>query len=81
MSYARWGQHDSDVYVFLSTSGKLECCGCSLSDEWTYDSTDAMIAHLREHQAAGDHVPADCIARLEEKREDNDAFIAAGGLP
>lgn len=77
MSYARFGWDGSDVYVFLSVGGKLECCGCSLRPRiWTYDSTAAMLAHLEDHRAAGHTVPDDCIERLKEEREKNDLFIA-----
>lgn len=76
MSYARFGSQDSDVYVFLCVSGHLECCGCSLSDTWAYRSTDAMIAHLREHQRRGDVVPEHTFDGLEEDRAENEAYIA-----
>ena len=76
MSYARFGWEGSDVYVFLSVDGCLECCACSLNPESEcFDSTDAMLAHLREHVAAGDTVPEHTFARLEENREENDAHI------
>lgn len=55
MSYARFSY--ADVYVFMSTSGHLECCGCILGDQWAYDSTQAMVDHLAEHRAAGHDVP------------------------
>lgn len=75
MSYARFGWEGSDVYVFLDVSGHFNCCGCSLDDGW-HDSTDAIVAHLRAHQAAGHHVPADTITSLEHDRAANDAWIA-----
>ena len=55
MSYARFSH--ADVYVFMSTSGHLECCGCHLGDQWSFDSTAAMVEHLAEHRAAGHDVP------------------------
>lgn len=84
MSYARWGWGDppSSVYVFLAVSGHLECCGCHLVGEdgkWQYGSTDEMVAHLREHEKAGDAIPHDLITDLERDREENDAYITAGG--
>lgn len=78
MSYCRFAE-DSDVYVFLSVGGALECCGCSLSDNWSHRSTSAMLAHLREHRRQGHKVPERAMSRLAKEREDNDAFIAAGG--
>ncbi len=55
MSYARFGC--GDVYVFMSTSGHLECCGCILGDQWSFASTQEMVDHLAEHRAAGHDVP------------------------
>ena len=70
MSYARFG--DGDVYVYLSTDGRLECVMCALGDvcvfcdrvgarcpsvQASFDSTDGMIAHLAAHRAAGHSVP------------------------
>lgn len=55
MSYCRFGE--ADVYVFFSAQGHLECCGCSLSSDWSYHSTADMLAHLQAHRDAGDQVP------------------------
>jgi hypothetical protein len=86
MSYARFGWGGSDVYVYLDSYGSLVCCGCALTEataEWPLGrsphvySTDAMLAHLAEHQAAGHTVPESCIADLGRDRDENDAFIAA----
>jgi hypothetical protein len=75
VSYARFGK-DSDVYVFLSVEGPLECCACALEPESEcFDSTDAMLAHLREHVDAGHKVPDRTFARLEENRDASDAYI------
>lgn len=82
MSYARFGWDGSDVYVFLDVGGFLSCCGCGLSRKsFKANSTDEMIAHLREHIAAGDCVPADVIPGLEAVRAENDSFIKQGGEP
>jgi hypothetical protein len=55
MSYARFS--NADVYVFMSTSGHLECCGCWLGDQWEFHSTQEMVDHLAAHRAAGHDVP------------------------
>lgn len=70
----------SDVYVYTDVGGWLACCACritGMAGPWEHYSTDAMIAHLREHIAAGHAVPDDVIPALEVDREENDAFIAA----
>lgn len=75
MSYARFGP-DSDVYVFLTIHGVFECCACGLTDVWQrFDTTDALLAHLDEHEAAGHNVPARCRERLINMRDENDAWI------
>lgn len=69
MSYARFSE-DSNVYVFATIekgAHVAECCGCLLiprdnegmaTAPWPqYADPFAIIAHLREHQAAGHKVP------------------------
>lgn len=69
MAYARFS--NADVYVFMSVNGHLECCGCSLGDEWSFGSTQAMVDHIAEHRAAGHDVPADLEADLWADDRDN----------
>ena len=93
MSYARFGWDGSDVYVFFTPAGFLECCGCLLQErEWVEDeksffggylkavgvivsdrfySTQAMLEHLRRHQAEGYNVPPDIFADLLADDERN----------
>lgn len=78
MSYARFSS-ESDVYVYLDVSGYLCCCGCSLSEQWSYGTTDALLAHLDAHKAAGHEVPDYCIERLKDERAENDSWIASIG--
>lgn len=69
MSYARF--IDYDVYVFFNSGGWLECCGCSLGDNWRHDSTQSMVDHLAEHRAAGHRLPDDIDERLWEDDREN----------
>jgi hypothetical protein len=68
MSYARFAEEGSDVYVFASTDAfkntVLECCGCRISKDWTYYSTQTMVDHLEEHIKQGDTIPATLIPEL-----------------
>lgn len=58
MSYARLGADGSDVYVFASVGGYVECCGCLLGGRWDFHSAADVVAHLREHIAEGHSIPA-----------------------
>lgn len=64
MSYARFGP-DSDVYVFGTATG-YECCRCAFQPPSSHEVATAaeMIAHLREHRAAGHRVPEDAFEDL-----------------
>lgn len=68
MSYSRFSF--ADVYVYMDVNGTLACCGCSLSDQWYYRSTQAMVDHLAEHRTAGHDVP-DIEAELWADDADN----------
>lgn len=77
MSYARFGQDDSDVYVFMHVGGFLTCCGCILADEkqaWgSFDAgtTQRMLDHLQKHIDAGDNVPPYVAPELQEDDKEN----------
>lgn len=71
MSYARWGWDGSNVYVFDSARGGLECCACLLNepeapwregdpvfpDSFITVKVDEMAGHLQRHRDAGHTVP------------------------
>lgn len=59
MSYARFGCDDSDVYVYASCSGGIDCCGCAIydGDIVKIKTSGFMIEHLNNHRAAGHTVP------------------------
>jgi hypothetical protein len=61
VSYVRFGEQDSDVYVYLDIEGGIECCGCALVDCFNAPTAQAMADHLRRHLAAGHTVPAGVI--------------------
>jgi hypothetical protein len=58
---------DSDVYVYYNSAGGIDCCSCVLSNKETFNAPDeaGMIAHLRDHLAAGHKVPCEAFERLE----------------
>ncbi|MER5252917.1 hypothetical protein [Streptomyces sp. NPDC002855] len=67
MSYARFGQDGSDVYVFMDVGGYLNCCGCSRvkpGDHAHFSSTLGMVDHLRAHIFVGDYVPDYVVPEL-----------------
>ena len=58
MALCRFGS-DSDIYVYYSTHGGIECCGCTLVEGGMFNvaSEAQMIVHLEEHRRAGHKVP------------------------
>jgi len=54
MSYVRFAEDGSDVYVFASNVG-IECCGCPLQKrEWVEDGRPPLGGYLK---AVGEIVP------------------------
>lgn len=50
--------HGSGVYVYEGSG--INCCGCSLRPDdvdFVAETPEEMRAHLKEHAAAGHHVP------------------------
>lgn len=70
MSYVRFGEGGSDVYVYPSSSG-IECCGCRFPADRdpTFTSRQKAIDHLVAHQEAGHTVPDYVIERLRQEIE------------
>lgn len=67
MSYVRFGEQNSDVYVYFSTGRGYVCCSCHLVETpFSVEKPRAvdMIRHLEEHVAAGDTVPKRAFDRL-----------------
>jgi hypothetical protein len=73
MSYVRFGQDDSDVYVYPTTVNSrtdgtdrraIDCCACTLGKDFFY-STASAIEHLKAHIAEGDTVPDYVIPDIE----------------
>ena len=70
MSFVRFGEDNSDVYVYESAMG-LECCGCKLNKtlEFKYFSLySEMIEHLQLHQDQGHQVPEFVFVELRESK-------------
>jgi hypothetical protein len=70
MAVARFSD-TSDVYVYYSTAGGIDCCGCRLSERRTLNLANevAMIAHLEAHVIAGHQVPRVALGKIESARE------------
>jgi len=73
MSLARWGCDGSDVYVFDNCDGYIACWDCPIEDGHYQAKTDAeMHAHLLQHIARGDTVPASALDVFRKRqREDS----------
>lgn len=69
MSYCRFSEK-SDVYVFDSVGGYLDCCGCSMIESGYHTPLRSeMIQHLQEHIKIGAKVPDHVISWLKEEME------------
>ena len=90
MSYARWGTQ-SDVYLFESIYGVLECTGClrngstgfswissRIEDVGRLCATRQTLQHLDQHRRAGDQVPAYAYTRLFQERHMTDEQLYGG---
>jgi hypothetical protein len=76
MSYCRFGP-ESDLYVYLDCAGYLCCCACQLDGHPTaFQTTEALIDHVREHIQIGHKVPPDLIDKLTIDAEETDKWIA-----
>lgn len=77
LSYARFGEDGSDVYVFHSLEDMFLCVGCRIETTETGDMTasfachtrEEMLAHLRAHLVLEHKVPDRAIDRLEREIE------------
>jgi hypothetical protein len=90
MSYARFGCEGSDVYIYLSVDGWIECCACSLQPTKATDSkgiefilsesfkaynTQEMIYHIGQHREAGHFIPYYVEEDLKLDHEENMKYI------
>jgi len=81
VSYCRWGEDGSSVYVFGVGTGEtdaddyLVCMGCVAQVEegdefrgsFTCKTPAEMLSHLLAHRERGDVVPESAIERLREE--------------
>ncbi len=66
MSFIRFGEQRSDVYVYEASDG-LVCCGCHfVKDGFRAASRnpEEMLRHLELHRLAGDTVPEKAFSEL-----------------
>lgn len=70
MSLVRFGQEDSDVYVYPGEEGWI-CCGCHLDRRGPYSDAE-LIQHLNDHRESGDKVPEFCFNILREENDSED---------
>lgn len=80
MSYVRWGEDGSDVYIYGSANEdgtgrdtRLVCCAC-----YTAQDEDDMLSHIAAHRERGEFVPSYVD---DELRHDRDHRKATGTWP
>jgi len=71
MAYSRFW--DSDIYIYPSTEGHIECAGCFLNipkDEYTlFKSTsihddETLLMHILQHRISGHNIPEGLEAEI-----------------
>lgn len=73
MSYIRFGEQGSDVYVYQDANNSLVCCACKfigdqpVDHDYTCDRRSRMIAHLLRHVKAGHVVPQKAFHSLRSE--------------
>jgi hypothetical protein len=77
VAYIRLTEEGSQVYVYMSGEHNcLTCLNCTLLPEDQLEflarTTAQMVAHLKEHRAAGETVPDVAFERLERDAAQND---------
>jgi hypothetical protein len=78
MSFARFREGYSDVYVYEHANGFIECCGCSITEptEWEQvgffhaNTAQEILDHLDLHIKEGHLVPELCIERIRQEHPD-----------
>ena len=82
MSYCRFGNPESDAYIYPSIQGGIVCCACRLLPKIKYpsgyvwyqdfvvDTADEMLTHAIEHNLKDSPVPAYAIERLTKEAID-----------
>jgi hypothetical protein len=67
MSIIRWGEQDSNVYIYEDMDGRLVCCACDGPNAVTTDTAEMMV-HLKWHRDQGHIVPSCVDERIQEGR-------------
>ena len=76
MSYIRFAEDGSNVYIFPSDRG-IECCACSLTTQmFVARSITEIEQHIAAHLAAGHHVPTSVIPEIRS----DEAWLRSEGI-
>jgi hypothetical protein len=68
VSYCRFGEDGSDVYVIRDWSGHLVCyCG---DEEGQQETETGMLNHLLSHMGRGEKVPTRALDRLRREEKE-----------
>lgn len=74
MSYVRFRQDGSNVYLYEQDIGEIVCCTCRLnSRSIVLYGIDEALTHIAEHRAAGHHVPEWVDEEIEADRDELDS--------
>jgi hypothetical protein len=81
VSYCRF--LGADAYIFESSGGWIECCGCSLAeidDDEVFgffhaNTAREMLEHMDKHREAGDYIPERAYDGIKADNPDLDKQI------
>lgn len=69
MSFVRFGEDGSDVYIYDDIDFGFYCAVCELEGAICGQDYDAMLRHIELHKQNGDHVPDFVSEALIEERD------------
>lgn len=69
MSFVRFGEDGSDVYIYDDIHFGLYCCGCDLEEAVCGEDYGAMLQHISLHRENGDFVPEYVDEQLTMERD------------
>lgn len=73
MSYVRWGNDGSSVYVFANSAGYVECCGCSFESRQVAPYKNFFGIELDFEMGSAElNSPSEVVEHMQRHRDAGD---------